>query len=333
MGLSVVLVVASFMALLLAGSIAIPPAEVFKVLFGGEGSLPYVETVVLESRLPMAIGAACCGATLSVAGLMMQTLFHNPLAGPTVLGISSGASLGVAVFMLGGAGMMLEPEWQPLVSTVAAMAGGLVAIMVLFSFSSVLKSGVSLLIVGLMLSYLCSSAISLLNYFSPADEIRSYLVWGLGSFTGLRLNTAVILLILSAVILLPAQLFAKPLNAMLAGERYVESVGYSVKHLRGWLLFSTGLLVAAPTAFCGPIGFIGLIVPHICRLLFRTSNHRLLLPACIVVGAFVSLLCALIAVVPSAGFGVLPVNVITPVIGVPVILYLLVNRNRLPYFS
>lgn len=327
--------VVSFLFLICTGAVDIPLGEIFSVLGGGESQTPYINTIIMETRLPMAIAAACCGAMLSVAGLMMQTLFQNPLAGPSVLGITSGASFGVALLTLsagGGAGL-LGSSWQPVVGTLGALGGGLLTIGVLYAFSTILKNGVTLLIAGLMISYLCSSGVALLNYFSPADEIRNYLVWGLGSYTGLRLDTAIKLAIGSAIFLLPTLLFIKPLNAMLMGERYLESVGYSARGTRGRILIATGFLVAVPTAFCGPIGFIGLIVPHLCRLLFRTSNHTVLLPASIVFGALVSLACAWIGVVPSGEFGVLPINVVTPIIGVPVILYLLVNREKLPYFA
>lgn len=324
-----------FVAVIMTGAVDISPGEIFNTLAGKELEREYVRTIILETRLPMALAAVCCGAMLSVAGLMMQTLFCNPLAGPSVLGISSGASFGVALLMLGagGLGIMAEGATQPLLTTGSALLGGLASIAVLYIFSSVLKSGVTLLIVGIMISYLCSSGISLLNYFAPADEIRNYLMWGLGSFNGLRLHTSIWLLCLSVLSLIPTFLFIKPLNSMLLGETHLESVGYSIRKVRGVILLFTGLLVAVPAAFCGPIGFIGLVVPHICRLLLRSSNHFILLPGCLVFGASVSLMCAWLSVVPSATFGVLPVNVITPLIGVPVILYLLVNRHRLPYFS
>lgn len=324
-----------FLLVLLVGAVKIPVSDVFSSLTGGATSSSYYSTIVLQTRLPMAIGAICCGSLLSVAGLMMQTVFNNPLAGPSVLGISSGASLGVAFFMLGisNATSLLPISFQPVISIISALIGGLATIFVLIAFSSILRSGVTLLIVGLMISYLCTSVISLLNYFSPAEGIRNYLVWGLGSFSGLRLSSSLWLAGISVFVTIPAVLYLKPLNAMLLGQRYLESVGYSSKKSRTGILIITGCLVAIPTAFCGPIGFIGLIVPHFCRLLFKSSNHLILFPASIVYGALVSLGCAFIGVLPSSTFGVLPINVITPIIGVPVILYLLVNRYRLPYFS
>lgn len=320
-----------FLSLLFIGSIYIPADEVWNILGGGLPEKGYWKTIVLESRLPMAICAAACGSGLSVAGLVMQTVFRNPLAGPSVLGVSSGASLGVAVIVLGGVSI-LPSVFAETGIIFGAIVGAAATIGILIMFSALMKNGVVLLIVGIMISYLCTALISLLNYFSPAEEIRSYLFWGLGSYSGLQLDSSLWLLCLTAVILFFSFLYIKPLNALLLGERYTESLGYSVGRLRIGLLTVSGLLVAVATAFCGPIGFIGLIVPHLCRLLMQTSNHRLLLPGSILFGAFVSLLCALVGVLPSEKFGVLPINVVTPLIGVPVIIYLLVNRKRIVYF-
>lgn len=318
-----------FVCLLLTGAVDISPSEVVTILGGGATDRQHISTILLETRLPVAVAAIFSGATLSVAGLMMQTLFHNPLAGPSVLGVSSGASFGVALFMLGASGIggLILSDWLPFVTIIAALGGALITIIILFVFSTVLKSGVTLLIVGLMLGYLFSSGISLLNYFSSADEIRSFMVWGLGSFSGMRFKSSLIMGSVSLTILLPCILFTKPLNAMLLGDRYLESVGYSVKKTRGMLLVLSGILTAVPTAFCGPIAFIGLIVPHVCRLTLRTSNHLLLIPASMLYGAVLTSGCALVGNLPASG-GTLPINVITPIIGVPVILYLLIRRNK-----
>lgn len=332
-GISVLAVI--FIFILFYGPVAIPSAEVWDALSGKETGTPYVKTIVLETRLSMAIAACACGAALSVAGLMMQTVFHNPLAGPSVLGISSGASFGVALLMLctGGALLFETGVWQPFLNVLTALAGGMITILILLAFSSFLKSGVALLVVGVMLGYLFSSGISLLNYFAKADEIRNYLIWGLGSFSGLTLHSSLWMAIGVLPILILSLLYVKPLNALLLGERYLESVGYRVSRVRAGILLLTGLLVALATAFCGPIGFIGLIVPHLCRILFRTSNHLVLLPATMLYGALLSLVCALLSILPASRLGVMPINVITPLLGVPVILFLLTHRKRLPYLS
>lgn len=331
--LSVILLVVLFLLLLFIGSVNIPADAVLDILTGRPVERPYWTTIVMGNRLPMAIAALCCGCTLSVAGLMMQTAFANPLAGPSVLGVASGASLGVAVLMLGAGGLVVGSWASSLTAFVGALVGGIATVGILMAFSSIMKNGVMLLVVGIMISYLCSSVIALLNYFSPADEIRSYLVWGLGSYAGLQLNESLWFIILSFVCCIFSLFYAKPLNALLGGDSYAESVGYSIRRVRGGILLVSGILVAVPTAFCGPIGFIGLVVPHIARLLLHTSNHRILLPASIIMGGAVSLLCALLGVLPSGKFGVLPINVITPFIGIPVILYLLVKRNKILYFQ
>lgn len=330
------LLIVTFLLVMVTGAVDIPAGEVVRVLFGkSREESSFVQTIVLENRFPMAVSAICCGAMLSVAGLVMQTVFRNPLAGPSVLGVSSGASFGVALLTLGAGGVLfsLNPGWSSLIATIGALAGGLLTILILFAFSSALKSPAAILIAGIMLSYVFSSGISLLNYFSPAEEIRNYLVWGLGSFMGLRFSSSLWLALFSIIALAPVIFFIKPLNAVLMGERYLESVGYSLKRVRSWLLVLTGILVAVPTAFCGPIGFIGLIVPHLCRLMFRSSNHLILLPATILFGAVLCLFCAFLEVLPSSALGILPINVITPFLGVPVVLYLLVNKNKIPYFA
>lgn len=331
---AMLLVAALAIGILLVGSVYIDTSEVIKALLRDNEVSSRIKTIIWETRMPMLIGAVCSGAMLSLAGLTMQTLFQNPLAGPSVLGISSGASFGVSLFMLSASGLSaFTIGWiQPAFSIVSALVGGMLTIAVLYLFANIVRSSVSLLIVGLMLSYLFSSLISLLNYFSPSDEIRSFLVWGLGSFNGLRFSSALCFLGIAIAVVLPTFLLIKPLNALLAGERFAESVGYNLRRLRGIMLIVTGVLVAVPTAFCGPIGFIGLIVPHICRMLFKTSNNFWLVPGCILIGAIVTLTCALLCVIQADRFGVLPINVVTPFIGVPIIIYLLVNRSRRLYF-
>lgn len=328
----IVLLIAIFILLLLIGSVSIPSADVFSIIFGGDSSKSYWKVIVLDTRLPMAIASLSCGMALSVSGLLMQTLFRNPLAGPSILGVSSGASLGVAVVMLGGA-VSVFTGYNWIVQIIGALLGAGVTILVLIMFSSIMRNGVMLLIVGILISYLSNALISLLNYFSPAEEIRSYLFWGLGSFAGLDLTQSVWLLLMSLLAIIFSFYYIKPLNALLLGERYTESLGYSLPVLRCGLLIITGILVAVPTAFCGPIAFIGLIVPHLCRLILKSSTHHVLLPACIIFGGVVSMGCALLGVLPSEKFGILPINVVTPLIGIPTVIYLLINRKRIAYFQ
>lgn len=322
--LLVVCVIALMMTALCIGAVDIPVSDVFKALVSSVDD-GYASVIVLESRLPMAVGALLTGAALSAAGLMMQTTFRNPLAGPSVLGVSSGASLGVALLMLG--------TWEAggMYTTLAgALLGSAIVIIVLIAFNGVMKNGTMLLIVGVMISYLASSVVSLLNFFAPATGVKSFVVWGLGSFMGLTLHDLPAMSVMIVVLLILAMTLVKPLNILLLGERYAMNMGYGVKSLRFELFSVSGALTAVATAYCGPIGFIGLIIPHIARMLFSTSNHRVLMPACMLLGAAVTLCCAILAVIPSSS-GVLPVNSITPVIGVPVILYIIINRRRLKY--
>ena len=321
-----------FCLLLFIGPVRIPIPGIVDILCGGSPEVPFWSTIVLDTRLPMALAALCCGASLSVAGLVMQTTFMNPLAGPSILGVTSGASLGVALCMLGGISFTL-PALSGFANIIGALIGAFAVVMIILFFSSLLKNGVMLLIVGIMISYLASSLISLLNFFSPAEEIRSYLFWGLGSFSGLQLQESVWLLIFSLIVVAASMWLIKPLNALLLGERYASSLGYSLTSLRYVIFLITGLLIAVPTAYCGPIGFIGLVVPHFARLALRTSNHVWLMPASALLGAATALCCALITVLPANSYGMLPVNVITPIIGIPVIIYILVNRNRMLYFK
>ena len=323
-----------FLSVLFIGAVEIPVSDVINILCGHASEKPYWSTIILQTRLPMAITALSAGMTLSAAGLMMQTAFSNPLAGPSVLGVSSGASLGVALLMLGSmSGLVTIDISESMISFGGAIAGGIVTILILIAFSSLVRNNVMLLVVGIMISYLCSSLISLLNYFSPAEGIRSYLFWGLGSYTGLQLEGSLWFLMISIICCNSCIFTVKPLNALLAGDRYAESVGYSVKQVRGCILLLSGVLVAVPTAFCGPVGFIGLVVPHLARMILRTSNHIILMPSAILLGGALSLFCALLGVLPSERFGVLPINVITPFIGVPVIIYLLINRKKILYMQ
>lgn len=320
-----------FFLLIFYGPVRIPFSEILKILGGQTVEVGYWSTIVLDSRLPMALASLCCGASLSVAGLVMQTTFMNPLAGPSILGVSSGASLGVAVCML--AGLSITSQFlSGMVSVFGALLGAFAVVFIILLFSTILKNGISLLIVGIMISYLCSSLISLLNFFSPAEGIRSYLIWGLGSFSGLQLTQSLWLTGLSLLAIVASMILVKPLNALLLGEKYAASLGYSLIRIRMLIFIITGILTAIPTAYCGPIGFIGLIVPHFARLWLRTSNHLVLMPATSVLGALTVLVCAFLSIVPADSYGVLPINVITPIIGIPVIIYLLLYRNKMLYF-
>ena len=317
---------------LVFGSIDIPLSEVVNALIGEPVAKHTWETIVIETRLPMALTATLAGAALAVSGLLLQTTFDNPLAGPSILGVSTGSSLGVAIVMLAMGGVVSESISSYLGILLGAIVGAAVVILVLLFFSSIVKSTAMLLIIGIMVGYLTSSAISLLNFFSTQEGVHSFVIWGMGNFTGVTLDRLPLFSILILVSLLLSFMLVKPLNALLLGARYAENLGVSIKATRNKLLLLSGILTAIVTAFCGPIGFLGLIVPHIARLALRSSNHIVLLPATALAGAVIALLCNLISVLP-ASWGVIPINAITPVIGVPIIIYIIVNRKKILYFN
>lgn len=315
---------------LVYGSIDIPFSEVLNALIGEPVSKHTWKTIVVETRLPMALTAALAGAALAVAGLLLQTTFDNPLAGPSILGVSTGSSLGVAVVMLAMGGVVSEALTSYFSILLGAIAGAAVVMLILLLFSSIVKSTVMLLIIGIMVGYLTSSAISLLNFFSTQEGVHSFVIWGMGNFTGVTLDRLPLFSILILVSLGLSFMLVKPLNALLLGARYAENLGVSIKATRNKLLLLSGILTAVVTAFCGPIGFLGLVVPHIARLALRSSNHTVLLPATALAGAVIALLCNLISVLPSS---VIPINAITPIIGVPIIIYVIINRKKILYFN
>ncbi len=324
------LLVAILFALnLVMGSVRIPVADVVGILMGHEAEKASWQFIVIESRLPQAITAVLCGAALAVSGLMLQTAFRNPLAGPSIFGINSGAGLGVALVMLllGGslsAGSVSISGFVAIL--VAAFVGALAVMAVIFFFSTIVRNNVMLLIIGIMTGYISNAAISLLNFFATDEGVKSYMVWGMGSFGGVSMQMMPAFASVTILGLIGALLLIKPLNALLLGDRYAENLGVSIVRTRNWLLIVTGLLTAITTAFCGPVAFIGLAVPHIARLLLSTDNHRLLLPATILCGAVVALVCNLICYLPGES-GVIPLNAVTPLMGAPVIIYVITRRR------
>lgn len=321
---------------LLIGSVDIPSEEIFNMLIGEKCSNHIWEVIVFQSRIPTIITAILAGAALAVCGLLLQTVFNNPLADPSILGISTGASLGVALVMLLG-GSILGSNFGILtagyLSTLAgAFLGAMLVLLMLLLFSSFVKSATMLLIIGIMVSYLTSSAISLLNFFATEEGVHSFVIWGMGNFSGVSNNEISIFTILIIATLLSSLLMVKPLNALLLGTKYAENLGVNIQRTRNALLLITGLLTAIVTAYCGPISFLGLVVPHIARLTLNTSNHNTLLPTTMLAGAVMALLCTLVSVSPTS-IGVIPINAITPIIGVPIIIYIILNRRKLQYFN
>lgn len=315
---------------LFIGSVKIPFKEVISILFNGESTKQSWEFIVLQSRLPQAITALLCGASLSAAGLILQTAFRNSLAGPDILGINGGAGLGVALVMLLFGGNLSAGNITiggSLSIVVGAMIGAFAVMALILALSNKLRSSVMLLIAGIMISYLTSSAITLLNFFSTAEGVHSYTMWGMGNFGGVTLKQLPFFSTVSLIGIGIAILMIKPLNALLLGEHYAQNLGINIMRTRTMLLISTGILVATTTAFCGPISFIGLAVPHLARLILGTNNHKSLMPVTILMGITIALLCNLISALPGDK-GLIPLNAITPFIGAPVILYVLLRGNN-----
>lgn len=315
-----------FTACMLTGAVSLNIADIIELF--GNSTNEINRTILLEARLPLAVTAALCGMSLSVAGLLLQTTFRNPLAGPSLLGVSSGASLGVALLIMGsGMGISYSFFGEKILILLGALIGAGVVIMILLAVSRIIKNNVMLLIVGILISYLVSALISWLNFFAQASQVKDFNTWSMGSFMGVTLGDLPLFAALSISGCLITLLLIKPMNIMLLGDRYAQSSGYRPQRVRSLLLLVSGLLTAIATAWCGPVSFIGLIVPHIARFIFRTSNHSVLLPATILTGAFTGLLCAWICVLPSS-LGVLPLAAVTPIIGVPIIIYVILSRNK-----
>ena len=337
-GISMAVIIAMLIMLIVAnlliGSVDIDPLAVWQIVTGRGHENHVWEIIILNTRLPMIATAALSGAALSVSGLLLQTAFNNPLAGPSILGVSTGASFGVAVVMLasGSALWLTQSVGTYMTILIGALAGAALVLIVLLVFSTMVHSSTMLLIIGILVSYLTSSAVSLLNFFATEEGVHSYVIWGLGNFSGVTPSQLPFFAFFIIATLALSTTLVKPLNALLLGTRYAENLGVNTKQTRNSLLIITGILTAGVTAFCGPISFIGLVVPHIARLVLNTSNHNRLLPATMLAGATVALLCTLISVLPQQ-VGVIPINAITPIIGVPIIIYIIINRKNIQYFN
>ena len=329
---------AVFLLSLAVGSVRIPIDEIVAVLLGGDASKPAWATIVLKFRLPKALTAMLAGAALSVSGLQMQTLFRNPLAGPFVLGISSGASLGVALAVLlagvavglGGstsllAGISLAGDTSLALSAIAG--SGLVLLLVM-SVARKVQSGMTILILGLMFGYTTSALVSVLIYFSVAERIQAYISWTFGSFGGVTWRQLQVMAPAIVLGLAGGHLLMKPLNALLLGETYALSLGLNVGRVRLGVIGSSAVLAGVVTAFCGPIGFLGIAVPHLCRSLLHTSDHRLLLPAVSFMGATLALGADIVAGLPGSQL-TLPLNAVTALLGAPVVIWVILRQRNL----
>ena len=326
-------VVLLFLLNLSLGSVPIPLRSIWNILWGWDGDESFIwHNIIWKSRMPQALTATVAGAGLSVSGLQMQTVFRNPLAGPSVLGISSGASLGVAFVVLlsgslGGRALSQLGAVGEVALTLAAI-GGALAVMALIVYAARKVHGhVTLLIIGVMIGYVANAIIGVLKFFSVEEDIRAYVIWGLGSFARVSGNQVTVFVCIMAVLLPLSFLLAKTLNLLLLGDAYARNLGLNIRQARLWVIGCSGILVAIVTAYCGPIAFLGLAVPHLCRGIFRTSDHRVLLPASLLTGSALALLCHLIARLP--GFeGALPVNSVTALVGAPVVVSVLFKKRR-----
>ena len=317
-----------FLANILFGSVSIPADAVINILLGNESEKASWNYIVVESRLPQAITALLSGMALSVSGLMLQTAFRNPLADPSIFGISSGAGLGAAFVMLlfGGTMTAGQVSFSGYAAVFfGAFLGAMAVMAVVFAFSLLVRNSAMLLIVGIMIGYIASSAISLLNFFATEEGVKSYLVWGLGSFGGVSMRQLPLFTTVTILSLLSSLLLIKPLNIIQLGRSYAENLGIRTHVVRNCLLVITGLLTAVVTSFCGPVSFIGLAVPHLSRMMIRTSHHGILMPVTMLTGSVVALFCNLISALPSS-VGLIPLNAITPVLGAPVVIFVIMRK-------
>ena len=317
---------------LVLGSVSIPLRAVWNILWGTGNESVIWQNIIWKSRVPQALTALVAGAGLSVSGLQMQTVFRNPLAGPSVLGISSGASMGVAFVVLlsgsfGGVALSKLGFIGEIALTIAAIAGSLSIMALIVFVSQKVRGNVTLLIIGVMIGYIANAVIGVLKFFSVEEDIRAYVIWGLGSFARVSGNQMTLFICIMVVLLPLSFLLVKTLNLLLLGDAYARNLGLNIKRARLLVITCSGVLVAIVTAYCGPIIFLGLAVPHLCRGMFRTSDHRILMPASLLAGASLALVCNLIARMP--GFeGALPVNSVTALVGAPVVMSVLFNKRR-----
>lgn len=333
-GLLILLLVGGVIAVivlnLFIGSVSIPSKEVFKIIMGQETVKSSWRFIVLDSRLPQAITAVLCGASLSLSGLLLQTVFRNPLADSSVFGISSGAGLGVALVMLLWGGSMVSSVFC-LAGFVAifsaAFLGAMFMTFLILFVATKVRNSILLIIIGIMIGYIASSAITMLNFFATDEGVKSYVVWGMGNFSSVSSVYLPLFSIIVVLSVVASALLIKPLNVFLLGDAYAENLGVNVVRLRNAVLFITGLLVAVSTAFCGPIAFIGLSVPHISRMLMRTNDYRLLLPATVLMGSMVALACNFMCNLPG-NKGIIPINAVTPLIGAPVVIYVIMRKAK-----
>lgn len=325
------LIIVFFFLNIVVGTIAIPLNDAFSILFGNDQQPQVWQNIILKSRLPQSLTAMVAGAGLAISGLQMQTVFSNPLAGPSVLGISNGASLGVAFVVLatgsiGGVALSSLGAVGNAAISLAAIFGAMSVMALIVYVSQKVQGNATLLIIGVMIGYVATAIIGVLKYFSNEEDIRAYVVWGLGSFSRVSGNQMELFVVLMLILIPLSMLTVKTLNILLLGEQYARNLGLNIKRARLLVIGCSSILVAIVTAYCGPIMFLGLAVPHLCRAIWRTSDHRVLMPATMLTGTALALICNLIARMP--GFeGALPINSVTALIGAPVVAMVLFKRK------
>lgn len=317
---------------MLLGTISIPAISIWNIIWGVSDESEIWENIIWKTRFPQALTALVAGAGLSISGLQMQTVFRNPLAGPSELGISSGASLGVALMILlsgsiGGIALSKIGFFGEIAISVAAILGALAVMSIIIAISQRIRGNVILLIIGVMIGYIATAIIGVLKFFSNDEDIRAYVIWGLGSFSKVSGNQVYTFACIILILIPLSFLLIKTLNLMLLGEGYARNLGLNIKRARLYTIICSCLLTAVVTAYCGPIVFLGLAVPHLCRTIFRTSDHRILMPAVMLTGSSLALLCNLIARMP--GFeGALPINSVTALIGAPIVISVLFSKRK-----
>ena len=328
--LLVVVLILCFFINLSLGSVSIPLKSIFGSLFGALENSTW-DVIITNYRLPKAITAILVGSGLGISGLLMQTLFRNPLAGPFVLGISSGASLGVALVILGSGlfgglfATALISKWS---IVVASSLGSFLVLLAVIAVSSKVRDTMAILIIGLMFGSITAAVVSVLSYFSSAEQLQQYIFWGFGSLSNLSWQDLVIFFGIYTIGIVLSITSIKGLNSLLLGDNYAKSLGLNLKQSRLILILATSLIAGTITAFAGPIAFIGLAIPHLTRQIFKTSNHKILLPAVFLFGAIVMLICDSIAQIPGSDY-TLPINAITALIGAPVVIWLLVRQRKM----
>lgn len=321
-----------FILNLVLGTVSIPVGSVWNILFGIKEESIIWENIIWKSRFPQTITALMAGAGLSISGLQMQTLFRNPLAGPSELGISSGASLGVALIILlsgsvGGPALIKMGLFGEIAISIAAVAGALTIMVIIIAISRFVRGNVILLIIGVMIGYIATAIIGVLKFFSNDEDVRAYVIWGLGSFSKVSGNQVYTFVGIMIVLIPLSFLLIKTLNLMLLGDGYARNLGLNVKRARLYVIVCSCIITAIVTAYCGPIVFLGLAVPHLCRTIFVSSDHRILMPAVTLTGASLALFCNLVARMP--GFeGALPINSVTALIGAPIVISVLFGKRK-----